>query len=142
MPSQSKSARSSRTIASVESVVVWSSASTVTQTPARWRPLADRVRVLQRDLLAVARQRLAERRQLQRHLQRPHGFRRGLGRRPERVEQLEISVDRGVRRVDVGDVLAEIVDADTSGPNPAALNGSHRVGDGLAGHEPVHHLIA
>ena len=58
---------------SVESVVVWSSASTVTHTPARCAAAQIVAGVLPGDLLAVASQRLPQGRQLQRHLERPDG---------------------------------------------------------------------
>ena len=55
---------------SVESVVVWSSMSRVTVVPAARAASQMAQRVVERDLLAVAGQRLADRGQLDRHLGR------------------------------------------------------------------------
>jgi hypothetical protein len=93
------------------------------------------------DLLAVARQRLTQRRQLQRNFQRPH-LRCGLAAGAERVEQLEVGVDRGVGGVDIGDVLAKVVDTDQAPRIAQLLYRIHRVGNGFAGHEPVYHLAS
>ncbi len=105
--------------------------------PLRFR--ADGVGVLQRDLLAVTGQRLTQRRQLQRHLQRPHRV-DGLVAGAEPVEQRKVCIHGGVRRVDVGDILAEVVDRDQPPRMPQLLNGIQRIGGGFAGHEAVHHL--
>ena len=48
--------------------------------------------------------------------------------------------DGGVGRVGVGDVLAEIVDANQASRITKCRNGIQRIVDGLAGHEAVHHL--
>ena len=110
-------ARSSRTIDSVESVVVWSSASTVTHDAGLFGRGADLVRVLERDLVSVPRQELSERGKLQRHLD--------VARRPRRrspghaCASAASSVEVVRRRcllacVEIGGVLTEVVDGDVA----------------------------
>ena len=91
----------------VESTVVWSSMSSVTVVPARVGRGADRGGVVQGDPVAVARQRLAERRELDRHLD---GVRQAeVG---DAVEQSDVREAGGPGVDRVGDVLAEVVHGD------------------------------
>ena len=90
-----------------ESVVVWSSMSRVTVVPAfvaAWQICAG---VLERDLVAVAGQRLAQRGELERGLGGAVGGEPGVG---ERADQGEVGVPGVLGLAELGGVLAEVVD--------------------------------
>src|SRR3954453_22408282 len=94
---------------------------------------ADGPGVLQRDLLAVAGQRLADRGQFDRDL----GV-LGEAGGGELLQQVEVRVGGGLRGGQVGDVLAEVVEGDVQPVADQLLGGQHGLRSGLAGDEPRH----
>lgn len=93
----------------------------------------------ERDLLAVTRQRLAERGQLERNLQRSHrgGFFATLS---QQVEQRQVGLYGLFGILDAGGVLTEVVDGDEAPRGTQCGNRIHRLGNGLACDEPFHDL--
>ena len=118
----------------MESVVVWSSMSSVTVVPAALAASQMRRGVLQRDLLAVARQRLADRGELHRHLGA-----RGQPLLGEPLENREVGVAGRLGLAALDRVLAEVVEAhQPSAADQHTADVDRLLGAG-AGHEPGHH---
>ena len=93
-----------------------------------------------RDLFAVAIQRLTQRGQLQRHLQRAYTVVYGIRPPAQCVEQLEVGPHGGIRAVDIGNVLAQIVDADQPARIPQCGSAVQHTVQRRARYEPVYHL--
>ena len=96
--------------------------------------LRDLPDAVQRDVVAAAGQRLAERGELDRDL--------GAGAEAvgaEGLQQPQVGVAAGVRGGPVGDVLAEVVEGDLQAARGQRADGVHRRVQLVAGDEAVHH---
>ncbi len=94
---------------SVESVVVWSSASTVTHAPTRCAR-SQMVWAFSNAIFSPSRGNACPSADSFSDTSSGRTVSRGLPTLVERVEQRQVGLDGGIRSVDVGDVLAEVVD--------------------------------